>query len=71
MSIVGTTVLPLIFPPVDHVFRARVSAVVDLPFGLILGAAYMRHYGSILDFEGPGSFKPSRDSPSVPLLPAE
>ena len=71
MTIVGTAILPLIFPPVDRIFRARVRVVVDLPFGLILGAAYLRHYNSVLDFGGLGTFKPSGDSPCVPLLPAE
>ncbi|CAB1112528.1 unnamed protein product [Ectocarpus sp. CCAP 1310/34] len=71
MSITGTALLPLIFPPVDRVFTARVRVVQDLPFGLILGAAFLRHYDSVLDFKGPGSFKPSGDSDSVALLPAK
>ena len=29
----------------------------------------MRHYNSVVDFEGAGSFKPTRDSRVVPLLP--
>ena len=71
MTIVGTAILLLIFPPVDRVFKVRVRVVKDLPFGLILGAAYMRHYNSVLNFGGLRSFHPAGDSPSVPLLPAE
>ena len=35
MNIIGTAMLPLVFPPVDRVFRARVRVVEGLPFGLI------------------------------------
>ena len=69
MNIIGTAILPLVFPPVDRIFRARVRVVEGLPFGFILGAAFMRHYSSIIDFEGAGSFKPTKDSRAVPLLP--
>lgn len=69
MSITGTALLLLIFPPVDRVFTVRVRVVRDLPFALIMGAAYLRHYSSVLDFKGSGSFRPSGDSARVPLLP--
>lgn len=68
MKIIGTSLLPLVFPPVDRVFRARVRVVEDLPVGLILGAAFMRRYNSVLFFEGGGWFKPTRDSARVPML---
>ena len=29
----------------------------------------MRHYSCIIDFEGAGSLKPTKDSRAVPLLP--
>lgn len=70
ISIVGTTVLPLVFPPVDRVFRTRVRIVDKLPIGFILGAACMRHYSSSIIFEGTGLFQPAKDSPGVPLLPS-
>ncbi|CAB1096262.1 unnamed protein product [Ectocarpus sp. CCAP 1310/34] len=69
MSVVDTAVLPLAFPPVDRVFRARLRVVEGLAFGLILGAAFMRHYDRVIDFAGTGSFKPAPDAGSVPLLP--
>lgn len=68
MKIIGTSLLPLVLPPVDRVFRARVRVVEDLPVGLILGAAFMRRYNSVLFFEGGGWFKPTRDSARVPML---
>ena len=36
MNIIGTAILPLVFPPVDRVFRAQVRVVEGLPLGLIL-----------------------------------
>lgn len=71
MSITGTALLLLIFPPVDRVFHARVRCVEGLPFSLTLGTAFAWHYGSIIDFNGTGSFEPTKDSRSVPLLPPE
>ena len=74
MSIIGTALLQLIFPPEDRIFRARLRVVRDLPLGLILGAGFVRRHGGVIDLgdrEGAGSFKPSRDSRSVPLLPPD
>ena len=67
MSIVCTATLPMVFPPVDRVFYARLRVVEGLPIGVILGAAFMRHYGSVINFAGPGHFKPTRDCDNVPL----
>lgn len=71
MPIIGTVLLPLIFPPVDRVFRARIRVVEGPPFRLILGTAFLRHYSSTILLEGAGSFKPTPDSCRVPLLPAK
>ena len=38
MNIIGTTIPPLVFPPVDRVVRARVRVVEGLPFGLKTGS---------------------------------
>lgn len=71
MTILGTCILFLVFPPVDGIFAMKVRVVEQLPIGLIMGTAFMRRYGSSLHFEGPGSgwFKPTQTSPRAPLLP--
>ena len=71
MTILGTCILFLVFPPVDGMFAMRVRVVEQLPIGLIMGTAFMRRYGSSLHFEGPGPgwFKPTQTSPRAPLLP--
>ena len=68
MNIIGYTILPLVFSVVDCVFRAHVRVVEVLPFDLILGAALMRHYSCVIDFDGADFFKPTKDSRAVPLL---
>jgi len=71
MTILGTCVLFLVFPPVDGIFATKVRVVDQLPIGLILGTEFMRRYESSMSFEGPGSgfFKPTPTSLRVPLLP--
>ena len=54
MTILGTCILFLVFPPVDGIFAMKVRVVEQLPIGLIRGTAFMRRYGSSLHFEGPG-----------------
>ena len=66
MNIIGTTIPPLVFPPVDRVVRARVRVVEGLPFGLILGAAFVRH-SCVIDFERAGFIEPTKDSRAVYL----
>lgn len=71
MSIVRTAVLPLIFPPVDHVFRTYVRVIADpLPTDPGRGIHAPLQQCSCAS-KGTGSFKKSADTPSVPLLPVE
>lgn len=71
MNILGTCVLFLVFPPAGGSFGTKIRVVERLPFGLILGTAFMRRHHSALLFDGPGSgwFRPGAESPRVPLLP--
>lgn len=71
MTILGTCLLYMVFPPVDGIFAVKVRVVEQLPLGLILGTSFMRRYESSLIFEGPGSgwFKPTPTAARVPLLP--
>ena len=71
MTILGTCVLFLVFPPVDGIFATKVRVVDQLPIGLILGTEFMRRYESSMSFEGPGSgvFKPTPVSYTHLTLP--
>ena len=42
MNIVGSCDIPLVFMPEDRVRRVTVRVVEGLPYGLILGAAFLR-----------------------------
>ena len=44
-----------------------VRVVEGLPYGLILGAAFLREHESVLNFAEGGGFKPAPESPWVPL----
>lgn len=69
MNILGSTHLPLVFPPEDQVHIVTVRVVDRLPYGLIIGAAFFRQHGSILNFSDQGGFKPHPASRWIPFLP--
>ena len=67
MNIVGSCDIPLVFMPEDRVRRVTVRVVEGLPYGLILGAAFLRQHNSVLNFAEGRGFKPAPESPWVPL----
>ena len=68
MRILGSTLLPPRFPSKTRVRRITFRVVDGLPFGLVVGADYLRNEEGILDF-GPGKgFKHSQNAPWVPFL---
>ena len=58
MNIVGSCDIPLVFMPEDRVRRVTVRVVEGLPYGLILGAAFLRQHDSVLNFAEGRGFKP-------------
>lgn len=68
MKIIGSAHLPLVFPPEDQVRMLTVRVVDSLPYGLIMGAAFLREKGSVINFGNHGGFKPTPSSPWVPFL---
>lgn len=56
---VGSCDIPLVFMPEDPVRRMTVRVVEGQPYRLILGAAFLRQHGSVLNFAGGGGFKPA------------
>ena len=48
--------------------KGLVTVVEDPPCGSIIGAAFLKRNGSVVNFETGGSFKPAPESPWVPFL---
>ena len=60
MKIAGSCKLPLVFTPENRVREVLVRVVEDLPYGLIIGAAFVRKKGSVISFAAGGGFKPAQ-----------
>ena len=68
MRILGSTTLPLKFPAKTRARKITFPVVDGLPYGLIVGADYLRNEESILDF-GPGKgFKHNPNAAWIPFL---
>ena len=68
MKISGLCEVPLVFSPEDRVRKVLVWVVEDLPYGLIIGAAFLGMHDSIISFAADGGFKPAPESPWVPFI---
>lgn len=59
MNIVGSCDIPLVFMPEDRARRMAVRVVEGLPYGLTLGAAFLRQSGaSLISQKGEASSRP-------------
>ena len=67
MQILGSTVLPIVFPPEDRVRNILVRVVEDRPNGFISGASFFRANGSVISLEKGKGFQPSPGAPWVPF----
>ena len=68
MNILGSTDIPLVFPPQDQVRNVTVRVLEVLPYGLIVAAAFLPQNGSMINFADGGGFRPIQGSPWVPTL---
>lgn len=68
MEISGSCEIPVVFNPEDKVRNVAVRVVEGLPYGFIVGAAFLRKHQSVISFAEETGFKPSPDSPWVPFL---
>ena len=50
MEVIGFCVIPMVFFPVDRVFRISFRIVHDLPYAVVLGAAFMKEHQSTMRF---------------------
>ena len=51
VEVVGSCILPFVFAPVDHVFKATVRVVVDLSDAIVLGTAFLKEHPGTISFE--------------------
>ena len=68
VRILGSTTLPLKFPAETRVRKITFRVVDGLPYGLIVGADYLRNEESILDFGSGKGFKHKPNAAWIPFL---
>ena len=51
--------IPMVFSPVDRVFRISFRTVRDLPYVVVLGAAFMKEHQSTISFREKEGFRPT------------
>ena len=66
MEVIGSGVKPVVFPPIDRVFRISSRVVRDLPYAVVLGAAFMKGHHSTISFRDKEGF-PTPESTWVPF----
>ena len=62
MKVIGSCVITVVFPLVDRVFQISFRIVRDLPYAVVLGAAFMKEYHSTINFRDKEGFKPTPES---------
>ena len=67
MEVIGSCVIPVVFPPIDRVFRTSFRVVRDLPYAVVPGAAFMKEHHSTISFREKEGFKPTPESTWVPF----
>ena len=71
MEVVGSCLLPLVFAPVNQIFRVKFRVVKGVPYAMVLGAALMTDHRSIISFDGEEGSRPTPSSSWVPFDPKE
>ena len=59
MEVVGSCVIPMVFSPVNRVFRISFRIVRGLPYAVVLGAAFMKGHHSTIRFREKEGFRPT------------
>ncbi|CAM9872207.1 unnamed protein product [Choristocarpus tenellus] len=70
MQVLGSCILPILFPPEDRVHNVTFRVVEGLPYGMVLGAAFCRQNKSVLSFREGEGFRPAPNSPWIPFVRA-
>lgn len=71
MEVAGSCMLPLVFAPVDQIFRVKFRVVGGLPYAMVLGVACIIEHQVIISFDGDGGFRTAPSSSWVPFTPKE
>ena len=71
MELVGSCLLPLVFAPVNQIFRVKFRLVRGLPYAMVLGAAFMTDSRSIISFDAEEGFRSTPSSSWIPFAPRE
>ena len=71
MEMVGSCLLPLVFSPVDKIFRVKFKVVKELRYAIVLAVAFMTDSRGIISFDGKEGFWPTPFSSWVPFAPKE
>ena len=58
----------MVFSPVDRVFRISFQVVRDLPYVVVLGAAFIKEHHSTIRFREKEGFRPTPESTWVPFF---
>ena len=67
MEVTVSHIIPMMFSPVDRVFRISFRIVRDLPYAVVLGAAFMKEYQSTISFLDEERFRPTPELTWVPF----
>ena len=67
MDVLGSTSVPITFPPERRTRNIGARVVRGLPYSMILGATFFRNNRSILSFRKNEGFQPSPEAPWVPF----
>ena len=67
MEVIGSCFIPMMFSSVGRIFRVLFRIVRDLPYTVVLGAAFMKERQSTTSFQTKEGFRPTPESAWVPF----
>ena len=67
MEVTGSCVIPMVFSPVDRIFQISLGFVRDLPYAVVLGAAFVKEHHSTIRLREKEEFRPTPEWTWVPF----
>ena len=68
MEVIRPRVIPMVFTPVDKIFRISFPIARDLPYAIVLGVAFTSDHQSTISFRQNEDFRPATESSWVPFF---